>query len=206
MPSRILPERPKQLQTHEIVLEGDGVRLRPMTEDDWDLLIKWNNDPKVLFFWEGDDISGWALEDLQRVYRSISSAAYTFMMEAGGRVVGECWLQKMNLDRLLDRWPGKDLRRIDLSIGEKDLWNRGIGTEAIRLLARLGIEQGAHAIFAVEVADNNPRSLRAFEKAGFQVCNKIKQPSGKKADVRYDLVLTSDLDLLSTVDNASAWG
>jgi RimJ/RimL family protein N-acetyltransferase len=83
--------------------------------------------------------------------------------------VGTCWLQDMNVDRLNRLFPDRALKRIDLSIGVKDLWGRGIGARVIRLLTRLGLDRlGADAIFAVGIYDFNARSLGAFRNAGFR--------------------------------------
>ena len=34
-----------KIRTHSITLRGCGLTLRPMTEGDWDLLLRWNSDP-----------------------------------------------------------------------------------------------------------------------------------------------------------------
>ena len=81
--------------------------------------------------------------------------------------MGECWLQEMNVERVLRRYPGLDCRRIDIEI-QKDFWDRGIGSTAIGLLVGFGFEaEGADGIFAVDVGEENGRSLRAFGKKGF---------------------------------------
>lgn len=33
-----------KLTEHDVVLRGERVVLRPMTEGDWDTLLKWNSD------------------------------------------------------------------------------------------------------------------------------------------------------------------
>jgi hypothetical protein len=35
------------LRQHSVVLYGNRITLRPMTEHDWDILLKWNNDPDL---------------------------------------------------------------------------------------------------------------------------------------------------------------
>ena len=76
----------------------------------------------------------------------------------------------MNLSRIIEAHPGCDCRRIDLSIGEKQYWNKGLGTEIIRALVDFGFSEGkADFIFACDVADYNPRSRAAFAKVGFRV-------------------------------------
>jgi len=72
-----------------------------MTEDEWDKLLKWNNDPEVLFFAESDDIASYNLEQVQEIYCSVSQNAFCFIIEVDGTPIGECWLQQMNLDRIL---------------------------------------------------------------------------------------------------------
>jgi len=54
-----------------------------------------------------------------------------------------------------------------IMIGEKSYWNRGYGTEAVRLLARHGFNTlNLNRIF-LHVFGNNPRAIHAYEKAGF---------------------------------------
>src|SRR5437773_10285833 len=101
-----------------------------MTEDDWPLLYAWNNDPEVLYYSEGGDVTSRSLEDVQRIYRTISQAAFCFVMEVDGRPIGECWLQEMNLQSISNQFPGRDLRRIDLAIADAALWGHGYGTRA----------------------------------------------------------------------------
>ncbi len=182
-------DRPDQLREHDVTLTGERVRLRPLTEDDWDVLLRWNNDPAVLWFTEGDDITSYTLEDLQAVYRGVSRTAFCFAIEHGGSAIGECWLQQHNLERVLSRERGNDVRRIDVMIGETKWWGRGLGGEAVALLVRFAFEdQGVDAVFA-SVADYNERSRRMFARLGFEPYAETPQPPGAKARVTYDLVL-----------------
>ncbi|TEU14647.1 MAG: N-acetyltransferase, partial [Anaerolineales bacterium] len=121
------------LREHDIELFDGPLHLRPMTEADWNVLLKWNNDPEVLYYSEGGNITSRSLPDMQKMYRGVSQQAYVFMIELYDRPIGECWLQRMNLERVNCRFPGLDVRRIDLTIGEKDWWGRGWGTRIIRL-------------------------------------------------------------------------
>jgi aminoglycoside 6'-N-acetyltransferase len=180
----------EHLRQHSVTLHAERLILRPMGEGDWPLLLAWSNDAEILYYSEGDDLTHYDLADVQRVYRAISRQAFCFIIERDGAAIGECWLQRMNLARLLQQYPGLDCRRIDLVIGEKSLWNQGIGTQVIRLLTAFGFEEErADAIFACDVADYNPRSRRAFQRAGFDVCGWTAQPPGRKASICYDLVL-----------------
>jgi RimJ/RimL family protein N-acetyltransferase len=163
-----------------------------MTGDDWPTLLPWHRDPEVLYFSEGAHVKSRSLAEMQHIYCSVSQAALIFVAEVDGRPIGDCWLQKMNLQRVLCRYlTGQDLRRIDLEIGEKTLWGQGWGSRIIALLVRFGFDMGhADAIFGCDVGDYNPRSRRAFEKNGFLVDQTIPQDPGRKAREVYDMVLT----------------
>lgn len=170
-----------------------------MIEADWDRLLIWNNDPEVLYYAEGDDVTSRTLDEIQSMYRAISQNAFCFITEADGVAIGEGWLQTMNLARVLQQYPDEDCRRIDLIIGEKTYWNQGIGTVVIRLLTTFGFQQsGATLIYIPEVADYNARSRRAFEKVGYQVVQQVAQSPGNKAVYGYDLALTREQFLAAT--------
>lgn len=182
-----------KLREHYVTLRGEEIVLRPMTENDWDILLKWNSDPDVLYFSEGDDVTSYNLEQIQRVYRGTSQSAFCFIMEVEGKPIGECWLQRMNLKRILAKYPGKDCRRIDLMIGEKELWGCGLGSDVILVLTKFGFEEeSVDMIFGCDIADYNPRSLRAFQKVGYEVDAETKQRPGKKALYVYDVILTRE--------------
>jgi len=191
--NQVIPElqptperRPSLLVSHDVTLWGGAVTLRPMTEGDWDVLLTWNNDPIVMELADANPFEETALEDLQTIYRWISTHAFCFIMEVAEKPIGECWLQRMNLQRIVAQFPDQDLRRIDLMIGEKELWGRGYGTEAIGLLVDFGFrQQEADAIFA-PVAAENRRSQRAFQKNGFTCHARFQEPDGS---INTDLVL-----------------
>ena len=152
--------------------------LRPMTEGDWGNLFKWNNDPEVMELADQGECREMELSEIQAIYRWVSTHAYCFIIEVDGRPIGDCWLQKMNLKRLGEQFPGEDICRIDLAIGEKELWGNGYGPETIELLVNFGFgKESADAIFAVVSADNT-RSLRAFQKCGFMCHDSIRFEDG----------------------------
>ena len=181
------PERrPAVMKAHDVTLHGATLTLRPMGEGDWDVLLRWNNDPVVMALADHNPFEETTLADLQTIYRWISTHAFCFIMEVDGVPIGECWLQQMNLQRIVAQFPKQDLRRIDLMIGEKELWGRGYGSEAIRLLVDFGFQdERADAIFAPVMADNH-RSQRAFAKNGFTCHDRFPEPDGA---VNTDLVI-----------------
>ncbi len=183
--SAVAKEHPLQLREHSVHLQGERACLRPLTEQDWDLLCRWNQDPEILYYAEGDDVASYSRQEVQSIYRSVSQKAFCFIVEVGGRPIGECWLQEMNLEHILRQYPGADCCRIDLMIGEKAYWGQGLGAEVIRLLTEMAFTQ-EHAdwVFGCDIADYNPASLRAFLKNGYEIAERIEQVQGEKAGFR----------------------
>ena len=185
-----LARPPAKLRTHSITLRGPRLLLRPLTEDDWAPLLAWNNDPEVLEFAEGDDVQSRTLDEVQRIWRSISVNAHCFLMERDGEPIGECWLQRMNLQQLVARHPGQDVRRIDIAIGAPALWGQGLGRETVALLLDFGFRCEGVAVIYVCVDAENSRSRRMFESLGFAVAAGIDHPAGSGTNAERDLVLT----------------
>jgi RimJ/RimL family protein N-acetyltransferase len=179
-----------QLRKHSIILHGARVTLRPMTEGDWDILLAWNSDPEVLYYADDNDVTAYDLEMVQAIYRSVSQNAICFIIEYQGSPIGEGWLQRMNLARILAKYPMQDCRRIDLVIGEKRYWGQGLGTDTIHTLTRFGFEcENADLIFGL-VSGFNERSRRAFARVGYEVDAEVPEPPGMKTTISYDLVIT----------------
>ena len=186
-------QRIMKIREHTISLHGEKTSLRPLTEKDWDILIKWNSDPEVLYYAEGENITSRDLPDIQNLYREESQTALCFMAEIDHAPIGECWLQQMNLISICTKYPGMDCRRIDMLIGEKQYWGNGFGTELIGMLTRFGFDtEKADFLFGCDIGDYNPRSMKVFKKNGYRLENKIEQPYGCKARFVYDLVLSKE--------------
>jgi RimJ/RimL family protein N-acetyltransferase len=80
-------------------------------------------------------------------------------------------------------------------IGEKSFWNLGYGTEAVRLLVAHGFQSLNLNRIALHVFQDNPRAIRAYEKAGFTHEGRQRQGEfhqGKYVDVLLMSILRSE--------------
>lgn len=173
------------IKKHDYVLRKDNIKLRPMTDNDFPMLLEWNSDAEVLYWVEGDDIESYTLDGIQGIYGDVSQNAWCFIIEIDNVVIGECWLQKMNMQHIMEEFPNDKIYRIDIMIGNKNYWNQGIGSRVIRMLTEFGFEkQNADKIFYLP-GDYNKRSIRAAEKVGYKIHAIIEVDGNKKA--KYDL-------------------
>lgn len=186
------------IHSHDITLYGGSgshrIVLRPLTDGHLPLLYKWNSDPEVLFWTEGgtDDRNlSYDPETVRQIYGGVSQNAFCFLVEADGLPIGECWLQKMNLPGIRNRYePDLDVRRIDMCIGEKSWWNKGIGTRLVEMLADFAF-YGEHAdVLHCICEDYNVRSRRTWEKNGFTLVLTEPLPQPQKGSFEYHYRLT----------------
>jgi RimJ/RimL family protein N-acetyltransferase len=62
-----------------------------------------------------------------------------------------------------------------ITIGERDAWGRGLGTEATELMLEHAFERlGLHRV-GLSVFSYNVRAIRAYEKAGFRIEGRIRE-------------------------------
>lgn len=173
------------IREHDITLYGNkDIVLRPLTDLHLPLLYKWCSDLEVLYWSEGDDvIEPYDEATVNLIYGSVSQNAFCFIIETAGTPVGECWLQKMNIKEISDRYPADvDVRRIDYCIGEKENWGKGIGTVFLRMLLNFAFEVQNVDVLYIMPSDYNVRSVRLVERAGFELEMKIPLPNSQKAE------------------------
>ncbi|NLG25761.1 MAG: GNAT family N-acetyltransferase [Clostridiales bacterium] len=185
------------IRTHQVTLYGgcgSGLVLRPLTDEHLPLLYKWCADPEVLQWTEGgtDDRNlSYGPDTVRQIYGGVSQAAHCFLIEYGGAPIGECWLQQMNLPDVRAMYAHPlDVRRIDMAIGEKQYWNRGIGTEMVGMLADFAFCGERVDVLHCFCEDYNVRSCRMWEKHGFTRVLSEPLPQPQKGRWQYHYRLT----------------
>ncbi|GAA2785780.1 GNAT family protein [Kitasatospora paracochleata] len=150
------------------MIEGKTVRLRALRAEDAEHHLRWRNDPEVVHWATGGDpcfgpITAEAVDlVLGGMLRLVPREAAVLTVEdtADGRVIG------MADYRDLDPYAGT--ATLGVTIGERDHWGRGHGTEALGLLVDHLF--GAYPLHRLELDtwSGNERAVRAFTRAGFR--------------------------------------
>ena len=184
------------IKSHDITLYGgneDAIILRPLTDEHLPYLYKWNADPEVLYWTEGgtDNCNlSYGPDTVHKIYGGVSQNAFCFLIEVNEIPIGECWLQKMNLPDVKAMYPeNTDVRRIDMCIGEKSYWNKGIGTQFIGMMIDFAFN-GEHVdVLHCFCEDYNVRSRRMWEKHGYTLVlsEDLPQPQKGKLQLHYRL-------------------
>jgi len=84
---------------------------------------------------------------------------------------------------------------LGIMIGEKGMWDKGFGGEAIRTLLRFAFEELNLDRVELSVNSNNARAIRCYEKAGFKLEGRFREHTpyhGKKVDLLRMAVLRNE--------------
>jgi len=86
--------------------------------------------------------------------------------------------------------PDLDVRSIDLCIGEKEYWNKGIGTRMIGMMVAFTFDGEQVDVLHCFCEDYNVRSRRMWEKHGFTRVLAEPLPQPQKGQWQYHYRLT----------------
>ena len=146
------------------MIYGENIRLRAPERSDIPLFVDWFNDPEVregimmVFPMSEANEEEW-FENM--IKRPVAEQVLVIeIRQEDWYAIGTCGFH--NLD-----WRIR-ASEVGIAIGEKSQWNKGYGTEVMRLLLRHGFETLNLNRIALHVFDINKRAIRAYEKAGFK--------------------------------------
>jgi aminoglycoside 6'-N-acetyltransferase len=160
-------------------LQGAAVTLRPATLDDVPELARIRATPDVHRHWRGgNNMVAAVLED----FAEQESTAYAIELE--GRVVGCIQWQA-------EEEPDYRHARIDIYV-DPAVHGRGVGTDAVRTLARHLVDDHGHHRLTIDPAADNPAAIRAYTKVGFRPVG-IERRAERGNDGTWHDVLLMDL-------------
>ena len=165
------------------VVEGELVALAPLEPGIIPLWQRWLNDLEVTRTLGAFSVNVHPRESQERAYdRSVHTegdVSFAIVERDGRRVIGSTSLREISFRT--------GAATFSIVIGEKACWDRGYGTEATRLVLDFAFHAlGLHNVL-LTVYDNNPRGVRAYEKAGFRVMGRRRE-AYKLGQERYDVV------------------
>jgi aminoglycoside 6'-N-acetyltransferase len=162
-------------------LDGALVHLRLASRDDIPELARIRRTPEVYARWRGgDDLVAAVEEDFAEV------GIVAYVIEHEGRLVG--WIQWA-----AEEEPDYRHASIDIYV-DPAVHGRGIGTDAVRTVARhLFVDHGHHRI-EIDPAVDNPAAIRAYAKVGFRPVGITRQSERGPDGTWHDRLL---MDLLA---------
>lgn len=144
-----------------MTIRGAQVILRLATEADLPALVEIRSTPEVHARWFGDDIAADVATGLS------ATDEHVYAIEHNGQVVGAIhWYAEDDPDY---RHAG-----IDIYL-HPDVHGRGLGTDAVRAMARFLIETEQHHRLIIDPAADNVAAIAAYRKVGFRPVGVMRQ-------------------------------
>ncbi len=177
------------------MIYGERIRFRAVEREDIPIFVKWLNDPDIQrgilirFPWSQAAEEDWFERMRKRpVEEQVMGIEISEGFDATGeghwKLIGTCAFDNIE-------WFNR-CAEFGIMIGEKTYWNQGYGTEAVQLLCRHGFNTLNLNRIYLHVFENNPRAIRAYEKAGF--IHEGRNRQGEYRDGKYiDVLIMSIL-------------
>jgi RimJ/RimL family protein N-acetyltransferase len=151
-------------------LEGDRIVLRKHVPENVTAFQRWYSDPEVARLARYQD-APMRSDEIDRFFqlRALGHESLTMAIHVRGtdQLIGSCAFSQ------LDGENGSAMYHI--TIGEKDVWGRGYGTEATQLMLEHGFGTlGLHRV-ALTVFEFNERAIRAYRRCGFVVEGRARE-------------------------------
>jgi RimJ/RimL family protein N-acetyltransferase len=143
-------------------LTGEKTRLRAVEEQDMPLFVRWFNDPEVVHWLASSERPPHTLQSQTAMWEKAQTneSMRDWIIETlDARAIGNAGLN--GIERI------HQTANFYITIGEKDCWNGGFGTDATRLVLLQAFEGlGLRRVQLWTDADN-ARAIRCYEKCGF---------------------------------------
>jgi len=183
------------------IIRGERVWLRAPEREDIGLFVRWFNDAETTHFLASRAPMSVAAEErwFERMLERSGKGEFVFVicLLDGDRPIGTIGLHD------IDHVNGN--AEFGIAIGEKELWGRGYGTDALNAIVDFGFgELRLHRI-ALECYAYNPRGRRSYEKAGFTLEGTLRGAHYRNGE-HHDIFLMSLLrDEWAAMPRAKSW-
>jgi RimJ/RimL family protein N-acetyltransferase len=171
------------------MLKGERIVLRPIEPEHLPNYVRWFADPEVLAYFGPYRPMNMANEQAWYEAQNKDASMVNFACELEGRHIGGCGLFRIN--------HAQQNAEVGLLIGEKSLWDQGLGKDILRTIVSYGFDYlNLHRIY-LRVFPDNMRAVHAYEQIGFvrEGCfREAEWRHGRWHDLLYMSVLRHEWD------------
>jgi RimJ/RimL family protein N-acetyltransferase len=159
------------------MITGKKVELRPVSLEDHKRTYHWRNDEETARLDAGSGLFRYSHTPLEQIEASYEKDIRTI----DKREVGEFSIYTLGEDarhigsigyRSLDIVARRCV--VGLGIGEKELWGKGYGTDALKALINYLFKTMNLKRIQLDTWSGNTRAIRAYEKCGFVVEGRLR--------------------------------
>ena len=152
-----------------MILKGQKVILRTVRLEDAPRFVRWFNDPTVTKFllmrcMKLNEEVKWIKD---RLKNPPANKLHFCIDTIDGEHIGAC-----GLDDIHER---NSRAEIGIMIGNKKFWNKGYGTDAMKVLIDYTFKKLKLHRLGLNVYDYNDRAIRVYENLGFKLEGKVRE-------------------------------
>ncbi len=158
----------------EALFQGELVRLVALDADKVaEHFFKWDHDSEYWRLLAAEPAMSYSkkqIKDLiEKELDGDKGDLFFFMIQSlqDWRIIGQIGLDGV-------KWTHGDTF-VGISIGERELWSKGYGTDAMRVILRYAFTELNLQRVSLTVFEYNPRAIRSYEKAGFVVEGRLRK-------------------------------
>lgn len=156
-------------------INGEKIYLKPITKDDLAYFVEWTKDPEVNRHTSGRPFT---LEEelnwFEKIQKNPNEEVFCVFIKQTNQIIGNCAIH-FN-DHTISRAEYKGKTFVGILIGNKMEWGKGYGTDALKALLQYAKEMHSQKEIYLTVDTLHKRAQRVYEKCGFEVIDKIKNP------------------------------
>ncbi|PIT88517.1 MAG: hypothetical protein COU29_01910 [Candidatus Magasanikbacteria bacterium CG10_big_fil_rev_8_21_14_0_10_36_32] len=156
-----------------------SIKLRIIKKSDLPLFLGWWKDHDLIALTSGnfdepdERLPGYFSKMIE------GKKDHHYIIQYEGKAIGHLALMHKNLDTF----------EITIVIGEKEYWNKGFGTKAIKKALLLGFGKLGYSKSCLEVRPENIRAIKAYASCGFVEKGLKKYPENRCQPVTLKMVL-----------------
>jgi len=182
----------------EILYGDENLSIRKMIDShaDYSLMAKWLTNPIVCEYYEGKTKP----LDIEKVKEKFAhrargeSRVIPCIILYNNQAIGFIQFYQTKPDeyseiKIIDMSKYKNPHGIDIVIGEPDFWNKGIGTNILRLTIQYLFQKRNADLIFIDPQTWNVRAVKCYEKSGFIPLTVIEKREQHDDEYRDSLIM-----------------
>lgn len=169
-------------------ITGDRIYLSPVNKEDYKKYTEWINNLEVSINL-GNAHEIYTIDKEKEALEEISKNSFAIIEKKENKLIGNCGL--FNIDQVNQN------SELGIFIGEKDYWNQGYGTEALKLLLDYGFNLLNLYNIMLKVYSYNKRAIKCYKKIGFNEIGRRRKArviGGEKYDEVFMDILSEEFN------------
>ena len=156
-----------------------SIKLRKIKKSDIEYFLRWWKDKDIIkltsgFYEKSDEVLTNYFLDIFK-----NTKDHHYIIQYGRKAIGHVALNHKSINTF----------EIQIVIGEKKYWGKGLGSETIKIAVKRAFEKLEYTKAYLEVRPDNFRAIKAYESCGFLKKGLKKYPKNKYQPVTLIMIL-----------------